>query len=331
MKNLKLYLILIILLVTIFFINTYYKTKIANTTFLNIMPSANRLTKRLVSNYFSEDKDLRISADTKIKEIILKDLEYDNWLDFLDYIELTLYPVDVLNDFNEDLIITINLSKDQGLIVIYKSIDDFYVYTSKIEDLSYVNGLSTLRRSNNGNIFIIVEEILDEKLGAFFFDQYLRVYKKENTGFTEVFRQSLDYQGYYYEKWSDPTIEKPKWYKVTEKNLVDYMLNEEGNILVNIDKTLSRYEGYSEDDSIPKNFELIDRKEIIIKYYWSDQYNYFIQGEGKIKSTEEIIGIIENSNQLADSLLGLHEPYYKVIHKNGKIEYIDINSLALMR
>ncbi|EOD00434.1 hypothetical protein L21TH_1495 [Caldisalinibacter kiritimatiensis] len=244
---------------------------------------------------------------------------------------MSIYPFDIINNKKKDLVISLNISKDTGVIVIYKKTNSNYSYVTKIEDLTYIDNISIFNTEALNKSFLIVEQILDERLGAFFLDNYVQIFTNiNNTSFKEVLRLSKNYETYYYEKWTTPTIENPKWFKITEKNLIDYMVNEDELPIVNINKTLKKYEGFSSDDSIPENFELIQTKNISTSYYWSNKYKYFIQNEGKLKSTGELVGIIEKSNQLADSLLQLSKPYYKIVDKNGKIKYIKENKLSVI-
>lgn len=331
MKNKLFFIVIFIILILTYIGRLYYISNTSNTVFNHIFPSMNNINSQLIKNYFSSNEEIKKDAENMIKEIVLKDINYENWIDYIEYIDIAIYPIDIIGDKKEDLIITLNVSKDIGVLAIYKPFNNNYIFTSKIENLTYINKVTTLRNIPLGKSFIIVEQTLDEKLGAFFFDNYVQIFVNNNNSFTEVFKQSLNYEGYYYEKWSDPSLEKPKWIKLIEQSLVDYITDENNNILINITKSIFKYEGYNYGrNTIPENFQLIKEENLKIKYFWSKKYSYFIQYEGRVNASNTPVGIIEYSGQFADSLLGLYKPYYKVIHKNGKIEYINSNELTII-
>ncbi|WP_427339499.1 hypothetical protein [Caloranaerobacter sp. DY30410] len=324
------FLTLILFIITIFIGQQYYNASVVKTTFNEILLISSNISEKLVDNFFSKDEKLKKDAQNKIKKIVLKDLGYDNWLDYIDYIEVKIYPADVIDNEEEDLIIAINISKDLGVIGIYKKHNDIYVYVDKIENLAYINKINTLRYKPKNLIFIIVEEELEENIGAFFYDKYTRIFTKRNSSYEEVFRFSTNYEGYFYEKWTKPKLKNPKWFKLIEYGIIEQITDENLDLHIKASKIIQIFESEEANiDSIPEKFILINEKNLELDYFWSDKYKYFIQGEGITKSNE-IVGIIESSDQFADYYLNLSNKYYKIIDKNGKIKYINSNNLKLL-
>ncbi len=289
----------------------------------------NIISSKLINDYFSNNQTIKSKAEKTIKTIVLQDLDYENWLDYLEYIDIIIYPVNIIGDSKKDLIIALNITKDIGVIGLYNNINNNYNYYNKLENLTHINSID-IASDKLGRIFIIVNQLLDEKLGAFFTDNYIQIFTEDNKSYKEVFRQSIDYEAFVYEKWIDASIENPKWYKLTEQNIIDYSLDNNGKIVIDLSKILSKYQGYNSSDSIPENFELVEQKNIDLVYSWNNKYNYFIQNEGKIKNTGEIVGIIERSSQFVDSLLCKSDEYFKIIDNNDKIRFIKIDSLSLL-
>ncbi|KGG81337.1 hypothetical protein Y919_00865 [Caloranaerobacter azorensis H53214] len=324
------FLTLILFIIITFVGQQYYNASIVKTTFDEIFLINSSISEKLIDNFFSKDEKLKKDAQNKIKKIVLKDLGYENWLDYIDYIEIKIYPADVIDNEKEDLIIAINISKDLGVIGIYKKYNDIYVYVDKIENLAYINKINTLRYKPKNLIFIIVEEELEENIGAFFYDKYTRIFTKRNNSYEEVFRFSTNYEGYFYEKWTKPKLKKPKWFKLIEYGIIEQITDENLNLHIKASKIIQIFESEKTNiDSIPEKFILINEKNLDLDYFWSDKYKYFIQGEG-ITKNNEIVGIIESSDQFADYYLNLSNKYYKIIDKNGKIKYINSNNLKLL-
>lgn len=332
LRNLLSIFILLALILVIFVGKAFYDASILQTTFGNVFPLQPKLTDQLIDNYFSTDEQLKREAEKSIKKIVLRDLDYNNWLDYIDYIEVNIYPIENGRRPQEELIIALNLSKDEGIIGVYKHEDLGYILTNRIEGLTFIKNVTRINDSINDRVFLVIEESLDESLGAFFIDNFIRIYTDISGEYKEVYRQSLDYQAYYYEKWTDPSIENPKWYKLTEKSIFDYLTTDEGKIIMNVSKNVAKFKSNSSQaDAIPENFMIVTEKNFDITSVWNEDFKYFIQGIGRIRNTNEIVGIIESSDQTADSLLNSSDKYYKVIDKNGKINYIVESSLELLR
>lgn len=324
MKNVLIFLTIIVCIVGFFLINTYYNSNSKEVSFNNISLLNPSITKALINNYFSNDESLKKSSQNIIKQIVLKDLNYDNWIEYLDYIEITIYPTKIYSDISEDLVITINLSKDTGIIAIYRLINDEYIFSDKIENLTYIKDIYSIKSQKYNRTFLIVEQVLDERLGAFFYDNYIQIFTKIDNSFSEVFRLSTEYTSYYYEKWSDSSIKTPKWYMIKEMSILSDISSNNDSLKIKVSKILKKYEGYNSLDNnmIPDNFQLIQEKQFDIEYNWSNVYKYFIIGVGTYKVDNTPVGIIEFSNHSSDSLLKDQDIYYKVIYKNGKIDYI---------
>jgi len=331
MRNIITFLCLLLLLLFIFVGKTYHDASINKTTFNQIFPLQSMLTKQVVENYFSQDENLKEAAEMLIKKSALKDLGYENWTNYIEYIEIILYPIDIINGPTEDLIIVLNLSKDIGVIGMYTSIDNNYIRSYKIEDLSYIESISSVKISQLDKAFLIVEEVLEENLGSFSKDHYIQIFTLKNSSFQEVYRQSINYETYYNEKWSNPSLENPTWFKLKEKSLIDHIVNKEDSISFNVSKTISKFSAPdTKDGTTPEEFSLIEERNFDITYIWSEIYGYFILGEGKIQSTEKLVGILEDTYHTADSYLNLGDKYYKVIDKSGRIEYINNKDIIVI-
>lgn len=328
--SLQIMLVLFVLCLLIF--RFYYESSINNLVFNQISMINNSLSKKLVDNFFSDNDELKELSIESIKKIVLKNLGYSNWMDYIDFIDIHLYLCDVVHDNIEDLIISVNLSQDQGVLGIYRLYEDRYILANKIDNLSKIERVSAIRIGPSEKSFIITEEVLDEMLGAYFVDNYIRVFSDMGNGFEEVFRQSIDYTAYYNEMWGDPGASNPIWYKITENSVVDNITTEKGFITINVSKTLSKFEAAnSYGFSIPNDYKLIDENIFEIKFVWSELYNSFIISQGLILSQNVEVGILEDATQTVDYLLNLTGKYYKVIDKNKRILYIEKDDIMIIK
>lgn len=301
----------------------YYDSASYNITFSQISPFRNKLSRELVNNFFSKDRDLRSTSEGLIKELALRDLGYENWIDYKEYINLSLYLMDVMENGQEDLVVALTLSKDVGVIGVYRLVDKEYILTNKVEDLTSITKVYSIKDRVRDKSLLIVEQLLDEMVGAYFTDSYIQIFAYMDNEFIEVFKHSLDYTSYYYDKWNNPNMENPKWYKLMEKGIISEISTGDDGIIFNITKTISKYVAdETPDNLIPDEFTLDKEDYMTITYAWSNKYNSFIQGEATLKRDGETVGILAASSQTAYHLLNKSDKYYKVIGKNGKIVFI---------
>lgn len=309
----------------------YYESKTNNLVFNQTGIFNNILSKKIVDNFFSDNDEMKKLSTKSIKKIVLKDLGYENWLSYIDFIDISLYPFDVIHDNVEELIVSINLSKDQAVIGIYRLYEDKYILARKIDSLCNVKNISAIRIEPSKKVFIITEEILDEMIGAYFVDNFIRIFSEIEDEFVEVFRQSTDYTAYYYEKWGNPSVPDPKWYKIVENSVVDNITAEKGYITINVSKSLAKFEAINSSSfSNPNDYKLIEQNSFDIKFVWNELYNSFILSKGRIISQNVDVGILEDTTQTVDYLLNLTGKYYKVIDKNKRILYIEKDDIIII-
>ncbi|KNF09376.1 hypothetical protein CLPU_3c01540 [Gottschalkia purinilytica] len=332
MKNTLKIITIIFCILTITFIGkVYYESKLNNVSLTTFNPVKQTLNKKVIENYFSKNEKLKKEAESIIKEVLLKDLGYKDWSNYSEYIELLVYPVDIIDTLEEDLVIGVNLSKDLGAIAIYKPYNDKYVYSHKIDNLTKIKNISFIKNESDKKSFIIVEELLDEQTGSYFIDNFTRIFTKVDNQFKEVFRQSTDYTAFLFEKWTNPSLKNPKWFKLVEKSVIDHVSEGTKDLTLFVSKNLSKYESKDTDTNLNnKQFDLVTEKNFDTIYIWKEKYKFFIMGEGKVISSNEIVGIIEDNTQTVDYLLNLGDKYYKVINRNGEIKTIKSSEIEIL-
>lgn len=274
------------------------------------------LTEKNIDGYFSDNIKEKSKSTEKIKEIVLRDLDFGDWMDYKEYMNILVFPTNLKND-DTDLIIGLNLSKDTGVIALYKKENDKYILKDSIKDLSYIDYIRTQETADK--FFLIVEETIDEKLGGYFYDERLVIYYKEDN-FKKVFDETKVYESYFYEGWKKEDIKNPKWFKLTENNIID-IVDEKNNLKINMHKDLRIYTSDESSTSIPSNFNEYKNKDLELNYHWDKNLNYFIQNEGILVDSGELIGIISISNQNADYYLEDEKILYEIIDKKGNIRY----------
>lgn len=319
----KRFIIIIISVLIIFSIISIYKYNTESSTSIGNFLTEEILSKELINSYFSANEKEKEEIEENIKKIALKEMKHDKWLEYIDYVKIIIYPADIAGDSQKELIIGLNLSKNLASIGIYKLDGDRYNLSDQIDNLTTIEKIGVEREVNGDKTFLILEEFLDERLGAYFTDKFSRVFTKTNDKFEEVFRESIDYEAYFHEKWLDKEKDNPKWFKLNEKNIINYDNKTKNLPTISVHKTARKSEGKNGGSTkIPTEFKEIESKEFKETYIWNAIYKRFIIAQAEVISTGEKVAILEDMSKNVDYLLNLDGKYYKIINRNMKIKHI---------
>lgn len=316
-KKILLIFILCFLSISIFALNQFFIDSQSITTFKNLVVSELSIPFSILQDYKSQKQGLSQEASNAIKTTTLKNLGYEHWLDYLDYIELNVYQSNVTEDAKEELIVALNLSKDLAAMAVYSPINQEYVYKTAIKDLLPIKKLSFIKVPHKDINFLVTEQLLDERFGAFFIDQFLEIYLFENNNFISVFKKSQYLQEVYNLKWIDPSASNDQWVKIVENNIIDFKENKG----LNIEVSIFREKLTAQNRFMPKESEYKMAEEIATTetYYWSPKFSHFVIFEGIDKKSTAAVAVIEDTSSWKEYLLGLRSNNYRIKTVSGKI------------
>ncbi|HOA79461.1 MAG TPA: hypothetical protein PKK61_00145 [Defluviitaleaceae bacterium] len=307
-KNIFIALLLLAVLVIFFIINK---------------AEANRTLKAKWINDYIEGIDL-ITSKNKILEIVLKDINYSQWNDKKDSIDLNINKVDLLGDSKEELMMYISFTPKKSIIAVYQEDEEGdYKYLDLVDEFFDIKDIQLISIGSKGKKLIVVREFVDQMLGAFEKGTYIRAYLWENGQFDMVLSLIEDYLAYWNEMWDNPQKLDPLWLKVEEKSTIKW---ENGpypviRVLENQFYYKSKMANIKE---LPKedDFQLISSKEVLQTYYWNEKYQHFVLAEGKDIKTGEKVAIIEDLSLNPFQLAGFEQNQYRIKRENGKIETV---------
>ncbi|SHG88971.1 hypothetical protein [Tepidibacter thalassicus] len=240
--------------------------------FFMIIPKCynNLIDKNTIQNYLDSSQSTEEKENLK-KEIIKNILNatgYEKWNEYIDYIDLKIYKGNIIPNNKEDIIFVLNLSKDNALIAIYEdSLNNKYFYKTKITNLVPVKKISFFKN------FLVVEQILDERLGAFFVDNFIEIFYYDDNLFKSVFKKSIYYDEIYKNIWVNKNAPHDEWIKNVEKSSIDYLEEDIPKILsiTNIIK----YKAKSPNIPNPDEFKEINKKTQKELYVWDENEKIF--------------------------------------------------------
>lgn len=308
----------------------FYSHNINNSVNIGNFLLKEELNRNLIEKYYVSKGEAKKQIENHIKNIAIRDMKLNEWSKYLEEIKITTDHLDIIGDSKDELIISLNLAKNLGAVGIYKLEGDNYSLSNKIGDLTNIEKIKVEKNKSTGQKLLVIEEFLDERIGAYFVDKFTRIFVEVEEDFEEVFRQSRNYEAYYYEKWINPNKESSKWYKLNEKGNIEYEFEKDGKTIINVHKMLKKSEGIDGTASkIPIEFKEVEKKDFDIKYIWSEEHKVFIIGKGRIIATDEDVAILEDTSKTVDYLLNLGDKYYKVINKNKEIKYVKQDEINL--
>ncbi|MCT4621168.1 MAG: hypothetical protein N4A62_17490 [Marinisporobacter sp.] len=314
------FLLIILLLFTALTFNQFFNNNQYISTFKTFVVPDLKISNKVLEDYYSTNNIRHKKASESIILTTLKNLKYNQWIEYIDYIDLILYKSDVLPSNGEELIAVLNLSKDTSVIAIYSSVNDEYIFTTKIENVLPIQSIKFLPVPELGYNLLITDQLLDERLGAFFLENFVEIFLYTDGTFKNVFKKTKYKEEIYNAAWINPKDSPDKWIKIMENNNITFDQNQKLSISVSINR--QKFETIKKTFPSKEDFKLTE--EIITQenYYWTPNYQTFIMKEGTIKNSTTSIAIVDDTNHWLESFLGFPSNNYKIITKDGKIFYL---------
>jgi hypothetical protein len=279
-----------------------------------------QLDKDLIEDYEKGDSDAKRAAELEIIETTLKNLEYSKWKDYIEYMELQLYKGQVLPNSSSQLLAAVNLSGDQALVAIYTNINDNYVYHTSITDLAPIESLQLIPFEAGQYKYIAINQILDERLGAFFLDKYTQLYLYFENGFKRVWHQSTFFEDTYKEVWINPRADETIWNRVREETQIEFLIGVP--LRINTTSTYKKMTASSMHMPQPSEFKVVEVNAYRSSYYWHHDYSSFIMAE----LTQEVFitraALVEDMEYSRAALYGIANKTYRLITQNGEVIYL---------
>lgn len=276
----------------------------------------------LLKQYESDNPVKRKEAETEIKKICLDILEYSNWQNYLDYIDIKIFTGNVLPQSGDELVVALNLSKDLASICVFSDNGQNYNFAEKIENLLPINQIKFVKIPDKDYDFLIAYQTADERLGAFYFENFLEAYMYNKEVFEKKLKETIFYEEIFKSIWIDKNAPENEWLKNTIKNTIVFIEN--SNLIVNVSGTKNKYKS-SDSISIPtsSDFKLINSSSYDYKYFWNKELDEFNRTQNIVTFNNIPVVIIGDSETDYKNLCGFSKNKYKLLTTSGKIIYID--------
>lgn len=325
----KIFFLLITFLITSTML--YYKFESVNFVYTTTFNIANRskmtITKDLMEDYKSYDESVRKRAEKVIKEVCLNNLGYENWKDYMDYIDINIYKSNILPSSGQELIVNLNLSKDLAVICIFTQEGQNYIFWNKIENLLPIEVIKFVKIPDKDYNFLVVYEINDERLGAYFYEKLIEIYMYKSNQFINIWKKNFYFEEIYKSSWIDERAPGNEWVKNIVHNKIDFIYDDNLKILVS--GTRRKYLAFGNND-VPaaSSFKLKSTSSYEDVYYWNKEFETFSMSENVLTFKGTSVVIVGDTKTDVRNIHGYSNEKYKLQTFSGKIIYIKKNSIS---
>ncbi|MBF8982028.1 hypothetical protein IZY60_00610 [Lutibacter sp. B2] len=299
-------LMIFILLFAAYLFNIFSNHNQYISTFKSYVITQKKISQELLTDYYSTHKNIQQKAKHSIISTTLKNLEYEKWLPYMDYIDILVYFSDVLPGNDQELIVALNLSKDVSVIAIYTKINNEYIFTNKIENLLPIQNITFIKMPELNYNSLITDQLLDERLGAFYIEEFIEIFTYVDTDFKSTWKKTKYSDEIFNLEWIDADASPKDWLKIVSKS--DITFNEKVPLTIDVSTHITKFKAISTKFPSLEEFKIIDQKNEQEKFYWDSKDQNFLP----IKNTQSS-NIAQDTNNLIQTFLGLKSNTYPVL------------------
>ncbi len=265
----------------------------------------------------------------EIAEIVLQDIGKADLYNLTDLQDVRVYFVDTKE--GERVVVLLDLGQENNLVAIYTEDGNVYEYVAELDLFYQVNDILFLPIATQDKNAIIVNEYVNQGLGAYEFSELIRGYVLEN----DIYRQVLSVEGnvdsFWNRKWDNPDSTNPnQWEQIQQIVTTNWTTDAKGNPLLHLVKEQTFLEAKGNiSNTVPLEDEFTQSSNRTIKetYFWSDDWNQFILGEAIEKSTQQVVAIIEIRDNSPYALAGFVDNTFIVLDEAGDMRMVEGSDL----
>ena len=272
-------------------------------------------------------KPLAKKSVQSIVDITLDNTGYIRWKAYSGELDVLIEEENLLPSRGDEVLVALSLQPQEALVACYIRDGGRLKYMGKIPNLLPVTGISVLSNAHLENKLLVVEQVQDEMLGAFFNARYRDIFLWKDGHFDRVLGLLTHYNAYWNRAW-DGVKEDASWLWLNQSAEVDY--SDSGDIIrVNYVQTLLQ-SIVTDTDSIPEAEYFAARYFRMVKeeYKWDGDWGLYILGEYIDSQTGERVALLEDyRNNVSSFIRGTGFEMVKVMDKKGEVSIIPADHL----
>lgn len=288
------------------------------------------ISEQTLKEYENSTGTEKRNLETQIIETILNDVGRSEDISLAPTSELDITYGDVVGDNQQDIIFTVKIGPRISFVVVYEKVGDEYKFKALVDNFYEIQDIQVVPLSQNEKYIIMIRERVNQMVGAYEDAIFLRAYKWNETDnkFSLVLSIQENYKSYWNELWDN---EKPKeeshWLSIKQQGKTTRQNNNYNTIYL---KANQQFQQSNETNKLDRpedsEFKTTKQRDITQAYTWNDKWQHYILGEGTEIHTGEKIAILQDLEQEPFNLYE-EDKRYRIKHENGKIEFVDKNTI----
>lgn len=264
-------------------------------------------------------------ADKSLQSLVDKTLDNMGnlrWKRYSADLDVVIEETDFLPYKGSEVLVALSLPPQEAVVACYKRDGGKLKYMGKIPNLLPVSGVSTLENIRLQNRLVVVDQVQDEMLGAFFNARYRDVFLWKDGHFDRVLGLLTHYNAYWNQAW-DGVKEDAHWLWLNQSSDVGYSDSGETVRIEHVQTLLQST--VTDVQSIPAHDDFAVRYFRMVKeeYKWNDDWGLYILGEYTDSQTGERVALLEDyRNNVSSFIRGTRFDMVKVMDQKGEIYII---------
>lgn len=276
----------------------------------------------------SKNDDLVNDALRETEKALLKylkpTLQKEDW-------ETKFVFADLLGDEEPEVITTLTLPPDLGIIVILQKQNDHYLLLYTLDNLLPITNLQKLKLTT-GKELLLTHECHNELTGAFCETHMIKIWGWHKNILHSLWSENSYWEINWLNTWENPQAQPIKWHKLLQ-NLTVIFSPASQTIAVTGKQTHYEAPG-SKKIILPKSgdFKLQSARRIEAKYFWEENWQRFVLATGKLKHPEskelEEIAVLKDMKYYLENMVESNKQY-QAVNKKGDILLVNKENVIL--
>jgi hypothetical protein len=269
-------------------------------------------------------------ADKSLQSLVDKTLDNTGnlrWKGYSNDLDVVIEEADFLPYKGSEVLVGLSLPPQEAMVACYKRNGSKLEYMGKIPNLLPVAGISTMENARIPGCLIVVDQVQDEMLGAFFNARYRDIFQWKDGHFDRVLGLLTHYNAYWNQAW-DGVKEDAHWLWLNQSSDVKYSDNGETVRTEHIQTLLQSI--VTDAQNIPAHDDFAVRYFRMVKeeYKWNGDWGLYILGEYTDSQTGERVALLEDyRNNVSSFIRGTRFDMVKVLDQRGEIYIIPADRL----
>lgn len=239
--------------------------------------------------------------------------------------------IDLLSGQEEEVVISLSLKPDRGILVILQKQHNQYVLLYLLDNLLPITKLDSLDIDENRRL-LVTREDHEERLGSYSEVRIVKIWNWYKDSLFLVWSDNSFWEVNWLNTWQDPGANPKKWFRLVQDISISYQAKPQPTLLFKGQQ--SYLEAPTEKEILPseQDFTLKNSRQIESVYHWDDNWHRFILGTGVLNSPElpsQRIAILMDMENHLEAMVVKDKRLYQILDKNGKNFLVDKQYIRL--